>query len=362
LKRKYIKNIMLTVGMVFSATFLQACGNKVDCNNSDVKEDVITIIKEQLEKSLWYREMRMGIAEKTTLVDIKTLSHNENLKQSRCSGTYNYTYNGKPRQANVEYELAYLEDSGKVETKANVTEVQSALLRVAMTEMPIKNGVEKLYDSNGKLDRKLLWKDGKLDGEQVFYYPENGNIRGTQMVVNGIKSGSEKGWAKDGTTLLIDLKWADGKANGFLKSVNDDGKLITDLIFKDGKETGFQTVLSSYAYDEYVFKDGLLNGKHRKYSTFGQKEPKIELEENYVNGKLNGLVYTYYDGELGKKQLYKDGVEVVSALENNNTESAKSSIDSCVTRKIAAFRKENGEEATINNGVLEEWEQECTKT
>jgi len=74
------------------------------------------------------------------------------LKQSQCNGTYVYTYNGKQREANVDYELAYLEDSGKVETKANVTEVVSALMSTAMRELPIKNGVENLRDGAGKLD------------------------------------------------------------------------------------------------------------------------------------------------------------------------------------------------------------------
>jgi len=57
--------------LVFSAVFLQACGNKVDCNNSDVKDDVVIIIQEQLDKALWYREMSMGIAEKSALSTLR---------------------------------------------------------------------------------------------------------------------------------------------------------------------------------------------------------------------------------------------------------------------------------------------------
>lgn len=359
LRMKYVKKMSIFAGFIFSAAFLQACGNKVDCNNSEVKDDVVTIIQEQLGKALWYREMSMGIAEEVSLINIKTISHNEQLKQSQCNGTYVYTYNGKQREANVDYELAYLEDSGKVETKANVTEVVSALMSTAMRELPVKNGVENLRDSAGKLERKLLWKNGKLDGEQVFYYPENGNIRGTQMVVNGVKSGPEKGWGKDGKNLLIDLNWVDGKASGFQKGVDDDGKLITDLVFKDGKSTGVQTVTQSYFYDQYTFKDGLLHGSHRRFSNMSGSKHQIELEENYVNGKLDGVVRIYSNGNVDREKFYKDGEEVSKV---NNLANTQEDTNACVTKKIDAFRKGNGEEAPINNDVLEEWTQACTKS
>jgi len=71
LRIKYVKKYQFFQDWFFSAVFLQACGNKVDCNNSDVKDDVVIIIQEQLDKALWYREMSMGIAEKSALSTLR---------------------------------------------------------------------------------------------------------------------------------------------------------------------------------------------------------------------------------------------------------------------------------------------------
>lgn len=85
---------------------------------------------------------------------------------------------------------------------------------------------------------------------------------------------------------------------------------------------------------------------------------QIELEENYVNGKLDGVVRIYSNGTVDREKFYKDGEEISKV---NNLANTQEDTNACVMKKVDAFRKGNGEEAPINNDVVEEWTLACKK-
>jgi antitoxin component YwqK of YwqJK toxin-antitoxin module len=289
-----------TIGLVLclSALALQGCGNKVDCNGNKIKESAIEIIQSHLNDAVWYKDMHAALSGTPELTSVKTLSHNEELKQGQCSAKYTFTYNGKQREIDVAYDLAYLQDKGETEVKVAVNDVKGGIMAIAMVERPIKNGVEKIVDpKTGNLDHTIEWKNGIQDGVNKFYNPANNKLVAQVNVVNNQKNGSEKRWSADGAVLLTDLNWADGKATGFEKMVDANGKLLTNLIWKDGKATGFQTTGDpKFAYDEYNFKDGQYDGVHKKYYTevnYGDGKVHVSHIENYKEGKLNGLAQDF---------------------------------------------------------------------
>ena len=58
---------------------------------------------------------------------------------------------------------------------------------------------------------------------------------------------------------------------------------------------------------------------------------QIELEENYVNGKLDGVVRIYSNGNVDREKFYKDGEEVSKV---NNLANTQEDTNACVTKKI----------------------------
>jgi len=110
-----------------------------------------------------------------------------------------------------------------------------------------------LLNKNGKRNK---YKDGKKDGEWLFYY-DNGQLK--------YKS-----------------NWKDGKPEGEYLTYHENGQLKFKRNYKDGKE----------------------EGKQLWYYETGQ----LAVEGNSKNGKEEGKSFTYSEkGQLEKTQIFKDG-------------------------------------------------------
>ena len=312
-----IKNAISFVLLGLVALLLQGCGNKVDCNGGKVKTDTVAIIQSNLAMMPWYQQIGGALSGSPELTNIKTASRNDNTKQAVCSATYSFTYNGKPREFEVTYYLAYLADKSETEVKVGLDSIVASFIGMVNAESPIKNGEEKIVDpKTGNVQHTIEWKNNVQDGVERIYNPATNKLIGEIHVVKGQKEGSEKRWNADGSALLIDLNWANGKATGFQKQYSAAGdKLLTDLVFKDGNATGFQTVgnLSSQ-YEEFHWIDGRYDGVHKVYSMDGTTGKMFLWKmDNYKQGKLDGIAQTF--DESGKsdpslQKAYKDGVEI----------------------------------------------------
>lgn len=312
-----IRNLITITLLGLAALLLQGCGNKVDCNSSKSKEDAIAVIQSNLAPMPWYQQIGGALSGSPELTGIKTTSRNDDIKQAVCSATYSFTYNGKPREFEVTYYLAYLADKSETEVKVGLDGIVGGFTRMVNAEPPIKNGEEKIIDpKTGNLQHTIEWKNNVQDGVEKIYNPSTNKLIGEIHVVNGQKTGSEKRWNADGSVLLIDLDWVDGKPTGFQKRYDvTAGKLITDLTLTDGKATGFQTIgdLSS-GYEESYWKDGQEIGVHKVFAMDGTTGKMfLRKTENYKDGKLDGLVQLFDESgkeEIDMQETYRDGIKV----------------------------------------------------
>lgn len=325
-----------------SAVALTACGGKADCNSSASKKDVLEIIQSNLNNAVWYNEMKLAITGEPKLESIKTLDTQNDGKQSQCVGSYTLTYNEKPHSIDVAYDLTYLEDKKDTEVKVAVRDVQGGLMGLAVSERPIKNGEEKVFDTyNGNLIAVRRWKKGREDGVQEYYDREKKTLVRQYTSVDGEKNGPEKAW------------WA-------------DGKLMTDLTWKNGKATGFATTdgndnISATRGSDYTIvqlKDGLKEGPQKTYEA-SQDGEHLEKIENYKDGKLDGLTQKLNkQGKIIFEVLYSQGR---LALDDSKTAQA---INSCVNGWVDEYR--SSWSSTNKNEVDQQieyrradWESQC---
>lgn len=312
---------------------LQACGSKVDCNNSKNKDNALEIIQSNLSNAVWYNQLGASLKGTPELSSIKTVSKNDELKQSQCNGKYSFTYNEKLRTIDVNYEIAYLQDKGESEVKVFVNEVIGGFIGLVGSEPPIRNGIEKKMDSKtGNLLSKTEWKNGVQDGLAEIYNPVTKKLISQINFVKGNKDGLQKEWTEDGSMQLVDLMWIAGKATGYQKFLNtDNGKLLVDLTWKDGKESGFITTgYLNFKHEEHFMKDGLLHGIYKEYdvdniydSNHNASSLKVYLATtaNYKDGKLDGQQKTFdVNGKTTSEKNYKEGIEVAenTATVNGN--------------------------------------------
>jgi antitoxin component YwqK of YwqJK toxin-antitoxin module len=170
------------------------------------------------------------------------------------------------------------------------------------------------YYDNGLLRLKLLYKDGKIDGEVKLY--RNGILYRTLPYTAGeLKEGLLKEYHSIGTVdFSYNLK--DGKSHGPFKSYFDSGEI----------------------YREGNFEEGDLDGERITYFRNG----KISIKENYEAGLNQGKYLSYYQNE----QLQAEG----SFDEGNKIGEWTYYFQNGNKSKVQNF-DENGKE----NGVEEEY-------
>jgi antitoxin component YwqK of YwqJK toxin-antitoxin module len=236
---------------------------------------------------------------------------------------------------------------------------------------------------NGLLDGKAVCKAPRSDtvGTQMSF--EGGALSGPMtyydfaLSPNPLSDGSFKGGTPDGTQTIYSPKtgnkigvatWSDGVFNGKVERYDPTtGALTREGTLKDGKLDG---VLVQYSDDGKVklrstgYASDLKNGDEEVYYPDGK--PKEHSE--WADGKLNGVVQRWAeDGSKAQELTYKDGVPVQSdadklaqALSSPVTPAAPTvDLDACVNAWIAAFHKEQGEDAVVAADQTDEWTQWC---
>lgn len=311
------------------AVGLTACGAKVDCNSDAVKRDALEIIQSHLNKAVWYNEMKMAITGDPKLENIKTVDADKNGKQAQCKGAYSLTYNEKQRSTDFIYNLAYLEDKGNTEVRVVVQDVQGGLMGLAMSERPIKNGEEKIYDIyNNNLISVRHWNKGREDGRQEYYNRNNKTLVHQYDAVDGTKVGSEKRWSSDGT-LITDLVWTNGKATGFM--------------FTRGDTASIDNVTP---YTITALKDGLKDGPQKTYSS-SHNGIYVNIVANFKEGKQDGTTQHFNDrGEAIFEVLYSQ-----DSLVLDDATTARS-LNACVEGHMARYL-ENGMGRYDNDAMRE---------
>lgn len=125
-----------------------------------------------------------------------------------------------------------------------------------------KHGTERVFDAKtGNPVAVTNWNKGRQDGVTERYL--NGHLVAQMEYTNGKQDGEETRWSDDDQTVLTKLTWRDGeKEEGYLE---DSG-------------------------GRYRYLNGHLHGAQLKYDYIvGQLKPFTSAEENYDQGKLEGV-------------------------------------------------------------------------
>ena len=125
-----------------------------------------------------------------------------------------------------------------------------------------KNGVFKMYNSEGKVKEEKSYKEGKLHGAHRTYYTTG--------------------------KLEREVNYSDGKQDGKELAYDFDGTLRKDHTYKAGKQVGkqFTFLKGTYELHETVYynEDGLKDGDYSSLFIFGQPH----VLGHYKNGQKNG--------------------------------------------------------------------------
>lgn len=94
---------------------------------------------------------------------------------------------------------------------------------------------------NGKVKVSENFKDGKFDGEQIYYY-DNGQIKEKINYKNGIAVGTYNAYHKNGEVAYTG-NFLEGKKDGDWNRYTEDKKLILTEKYKNGKLEGVEQFL-----------------------------------------------------------------------------------------------------------------------
>ncbi|EPW8810489.1 toxin-antitoxin system YwqK family antitoxin [Pseudomonas aeruginosa] len=166
----------------------------------------------------------------------------------------------------------------------------------------VKNGTEKVFDAKtGDKISVKNWKRGNQDGIAEEY--QNGVLTHLQEFKNGKPDGTETGWTGDGKKVITELTWSAGrKLSGYETNSNEK------LNYLNGQLHGPQT------------KYGYLTGSLKQY---------VASEENYKDGKLDGVQKTYINTlhteiiQQESEVIYENGTAVSGWLKTFNKQDGK---------------------------------------
>lgn len=185
------------------------------------------------------------------------------------------------------------------------------------------------FHDNGQLKSEINYVNGRIHGV-VTDYDSQGKVISTKQYSNGLLNGEATFINYQGYTTTS--MYENGKLNGGYKEVYSDGSLATEGAYKDEKKTGLwlQYEKNGDLKEKSEYKNGKYYGLTEKYNLGSLYEsveyvngerhgkrlyyrgtpPKMRLskEENYSNGKLNGVVKNYNEkGVLYFEGEYKQG-------------------------------------------------------
>ena len=159
--------------------------------------------------------------------------------------------------------------------------------------------------SEGQLQKKVGFENGKETTEERFSYYGNGQLEYKYNFKDGQEHGLQESYNESGQ-LKRKGNYKNGKKHGLQKSYYESGQLEYKLNYKDG-ELHWQ---SEHYYEngqlsiKVNFKDGEQHGLYQNYYENGQ----LKFTSNYKDGKGHGLTEGYYEnGKLAYQNEFRDG-------------------------------------------------------
>jgi len=197
---------------------------------------------------------------------------------------------------------------------------EGALLCEIPYEKGAINGVSTYYHSNGTISKKVPTKDGKIEGT-IEKFSKEGTLLESISYKGGLRNGESTAKAfrelyKEGLLLSGEYYKQDGTL--ICSVASQEGK---QALFEDGRLTQIRDINEGLPeglveeYDEegvltskYKTKDGEKHGEEIEYYPLKKgKEPKPRLSINWFEGKIQGVVKTWYpNGRQESKREMSD--------------------------------------------------------
>ncbi|CAJ3526657.1 toxin-antitoxin system YwqK family antitoxin [Burkholderia pseudomallei] len=193
------------------------------------------------------------------------------------------------------------------------------------------DGTQKVYSwTNHKLVHTFPWNSGVPSGTEEAFDANTGAVVKRATFIDGKYEGEVIHYAPDGKRITLSATYARGKLNGPYKEWDSSGAVLADKTYSNGMEVGsdgsdFGSCLNEWD-DAYRATPG-----HRAF-------PPTELEQQWKTSCRAGRHPSGPNSDLP-----------------NSTASASS----CVDARIAAYRRENGDDALVTTDQLGEWEAGC---
>jgi hypothetical protein len=129
-------NSLKTTSISMLATaILSGCGGGTsDCTDGGVKDTVVSIISNEVQKAQWGKEMfAKGLVEDLKVTRIKTTDYNEKLDRYICEASFSFTFKGNEQSKDIQYVNSYLEEEGETEVAVyGADDVKGLMLGLAM--------------------------------------------------------------------------------------------------------------------------------------------------------------------------------------------------------------------------------------
>lgn len=172
----------------------------------------------------------------------------------------------------------------------------------------LANGAWNSFQNN-ILVEKLNYVDGLLDGVQTYYFLDGTTVKRVSNMTNGKLNGKYTEYHSNGK-ISKKIYFKDGKEDGKSQTYDEDGTLTSDCFYVNGVTHGKQTNFYSSSRGDFTrissYKMGVPTGKFVETFTNGVVRKSGEYD---ANGKLTGQwVERKKDGKITSDQTYKDGI------------------------------------------------------
>lgn len=158
------------------------------------------------------------------------------------------------------------------------------------------------YDSTANLAWEMNYLVGQKHGKCIYFGPK-GDTTLWENYKSGLLEGTKRTYFS-GSRIKTEIQYSAGKMNGSFKKFSPDSLLLDNLNFKNGQKHG---ICNYYYNDGKLLKvenwsEGIENGEHKTFFIQGNVQ-KIEF---YKKGIKEGEFLDYYPNQsIRRRHVYK---------------------------------------------------------
>ena len=158
------------------------------------------------------------------------------------------------------------------------------------------------YTRNGKIISRDVYAFDKLHGQSIGHY-SNGQVEHCEQYQNNDLHGVSRYYTEDGF-MNHEVFYEKGQKHGMCRQFSlGTKKLMFSGNFIHGKEDGLHySMCTTYGIHERVYKEGVLHGPYKQFTTGGV----IIKECSYLNGVVIGEKKEWYEDGIRKSVQYYD--------------------------------------------------------